>query len=784
MNCKKYLLKFLLLLIVALMVVPFASAEDSLFLASTDNGAQPPELPSEFLSTGNNEPPEIFLTSNSPDNSSSQNYLLGDSNQNSVISGSNLTKVYGDSDRFEVTLKDSNGNPIIGQHVYINLTRISSGANKVYDSVTDFTGLATLEINLAPGFYTAQSNFYNVEGFSYSDASTFNTITVRSVEDSRIPTVIFAEPATILYGAGEYYNVFLSNDSISPIIGQHVSLTLSRPSNGASKTYDSVTDFTGLASLQINLAPGTYNIRADFGGQGNYGPSTATSIITVVESRPVTPNGTDGDFTPVDNGTVPGEGNSTIPPVPGEGNSTIPPVPGDGNFTPVDNGTVPGEGNSTIPPAPPVPIVPVNPLENETEVSNNTNATEGSLIVNGEILTLDNAVRIFSSLEGNKNSVLVGNGGVLNLIRATIVKMGVISDADLVNANLFGSNSAVLVLPNSVLNLNSGTLISTSDGAHGIFSTNLDSSNTGSTISVDNSRIDTHLNSASGLMATFGGFIRGDNLVVNTRGVDSSAVKTGVGDGFIFVSNSELNTGILAAREGYASPLIYSMGDIIVVNSTGTAYQSQIAYLEGRSSLVLDNVSLTGYGKGNIKSNGVYGDLAGFFLYHSGSSNVDTGVAVLNITNSDFTIPEDSSYYTTAPMFHVTNTEALINIDNCNLKFGSNTLLEVNSQTLWGRIGSNGGIATLNANNQVLNGNILVDSLSTLNLNLKSSTYTGSINPTYNSGNTAVSIDSSSAWTLTGDSYISSLNNQGSINYNGHTLYVNGVAYNSAYPFI
>ena len=101
----------------------------------------------------------------------------------------------------------------------------------------------------------------------------------------------------------------------------------------------------------------------------------------------------------------------------------------------------------------------------------------------------------------------------------------------------------------------------------------------------------------------------------------------------------------------------------------------------------------------------------------------------------------------------------------------------------WGNSGSNGGNVILNAINQVIDGNINVDKISTLIMKLsKNSKYTGTIN----SGNTAKSIsltlDSSSTLTLTGDSYITSLENADStnsnINFNSYKLYVNGKAIN------
>ncbi len=74
-----------------------------------------------------------------------------------------------------------------------------------------------------------------------------------------------------------------------------------------------------------------------------------------------------------------------------------------------------------------------------------------------------------------------------------------------------------------------------------------------------------------------------------------------------------------------------------------------------------------------------------------------------------------------------------------------------------------------------------MDSVSTLNLYLKeSSSFTGAINSDGESGSVYVEIEDGSTWTLTGDSYVSSLTcAKGSINLNGHKLYVNGKEYKS-----
>ena len=74
---------------------------------------------------------------------------------------------------------------------------------------------------------------------------------------------------------------------------------------------------------------------------------------------------------------------------------------------------------------------------------------------------------------------------------------------------------------------------------------------------------------------------------------------------------------------------------------------------------------------------------------------------------------------------------------------------------------------------------MIVDSVSKLNLYLKgNSAFTGAINSDGAQGEVYVELESGSTWTLTGDSYISSLTcGADSIDLNGHKLYVNGTEY-------
>ena len=299
---------------------------------------------------------------------------------------------------------------------------------------------------------------------------------------------------------------------------------------------------------------------------------------------------------------------------------------------------------------------------------------------------------------------------------------------------------------------------------------------------IENVEITTYSDKSRGLDATYNGIINAKNVIINTNGQSCAALATDRGEGEVHVTNSELNTGV-SKQSGRGSPIIYSTGNITVANSIGTAYVSQIACIEGKNSIELSNCDLSAAAGGNRQDNGEYVDLGGVFIYQSMSGDADVGTSTFTAKDSVLSILSDSDCYESAPMFHVTNTKAIINLEKTELNFGSGTLLDVSGQSQWGTVGSNGGELTFNAKDETLDGNIIVDSISSLNMTLSSTSYVGTINPSDDFGQTDVVIKSGSDWTLDGDSHISSLENNGEINYNGHTLYVNGVAYTESNPY-
>ena len=231
------------------------------------------------------------------------------------------------------------------------------------------------------------------------------------------------------------------------------------------------------------------------------------------------------------------------------------------------------------------------------------------------------------------------------------------------------------------------------------------------------------------------------------------------GGGTVTAKRSTLNTS------GEGSPCIYSTGDITAVSCTGKATGAQIAVVEGKNTITLKNCKLTGAGSDGI------------MLYQSTSGDADVGTAVFRSSSS--TLKSASS----GPMFYVTNTDAVIELYTTKLSYRSGILLQASGNDgsrNWGKVGSNGGKVTLNAKKQVLKGDIICDSISSADISLSSSSsFSGAIDNA-NTGSVSVSLDSTSVWNVTADSYVSSISSAKSdfsnIKSNGYTIYYDSSA--------
>lgn len=395
--------------------------------------------------------------------------------------------------------------------------------------------------------------------------------------------------------------------------------------------------------------------------------------------------------------------------------------------------------------------------------SSSASVTQTGATTIEETKTLDQSE--YTTSNNDESVILVENGGNATINGTTITKTGGDS-SNTENSEFYGVNSGILVTKNSTATIKNATISTNAKGSNAVFSTGTDSK-----IYINDSTITTTGNSSSrGLDATYGGYIEANNVTISTQGGSCATLATDRGEGTVIAKNSKLETN------GSGSPVIYSTGDISIENTQGTANGSQMVVIEGKNSATVTNSTLTASGKGNRGDT----DQAGVMIYQSMSGDAGEGTGTFTATNSNLSVQENSSYYKTAPMFFITNTDAIINLNNCEMSYGSNILISSKGTNEWGKTGSNGGNLTFNAKDQKLEGNIEVDNISTLKMNFTGSSYTGKINSENTAKQIDLKLDSSTTITLTGDSYVTSLEDDdqsySNINLNGYKLYVNGTA--------
>ncbi len=384
-----------------------------------------------------------------------------------------------------------------------------------------------------------------------------------------------------------------------------------------------------------------------------------------------------------------------------------------------------------------------------------------------EITTDENiASGEYTSSKADENAISISGNVNTTLSGITVSKTGDSDGGD--NTSFYGTNSAIIAKDEANVTITNATITTNATGANGVFSyggsaTTNNSSSDNTTVNISNSTITTSKDNSGGIMTTGGGIMNATNLTISTSGISSAAIRSDRGGGTVNVNEGTYKTS------GKGSPAIYSTADITVKNATLTATASEGVVIEGKNSVILENVNLTDT---NNELNGQSTTYKNIFLYQSMSGDAAEGEAVFTAKNSTITTNKGDSFY-------VTNTTATINLENNKINNNDSTgnFLRIQKDS-WGKTGSNGGVVTLNLTNQEANGNIVVDEISSLTMNLTNGTkFTGAINSA-NEGAVTLVLDKTSSITLTGDTYVKALTNADSsnsnINLNGYKLYVNG----------
>ena len=332
------------------------------------------------------------------------------------------------------------------------------------------------------------------------------------------------------------------------------------------------------------------------------------------------------------------------------------------------------------------------------------------------------------------------------------------------NGDFYGVNAALLATNGATVTITNAKVNSSAQNGNGVFSYG-----SGTTVNISDSTITTTADNSGGIQTTGGAATNASNLTVDTSGNSSAAVRSDRGGGTVNVDGGSYTSN------GYNSPAVYSTAAITVKNAALTANNSEAIVVEGQNSVTLENCTVYG-NMSDTKGSSSDENVHNVMIYQSMSGDAEVGTAAFSMSGGSLTSNNGD-------MFYITNTTCNLTLSGVTLKNNDSDglLLKVcgnSAQKGWGTAGANGAQVTFAVNNQTLDGNIEVDSVSTLKMILGSkSVFNGTINVVENAQNgTAVSdnaditVESGAVWNLTGNCTLSTLTVNGTINYNGYTI--------------
>lgn len=355
----------------------------------------------------------------------------------------------------------------------------------------------------------------------------------------------------------------------------------------------------------------------------------------------------------------------------------------------------------------------------------------------------------YDSTGTDENAIHVSGGNVV-FSNPTITRTSSESSGG-DNSSFYGTGAALLATGGTAY-VSGGSIAADADGAAGAFAYHE------GTIYIAGTTINTRGNTAGGIHVAGGGTLYAYDLDVTTQGESSAAIRSDRGGGTMVVDGGSYTSN------GTGSPAVYVTADITINHADLTANGSEGVCIEGLNTLRLFNSNLTS----NMQDLDQNDSTWSVILYQSMSGDSEVG-------NSSFYMIGGTLNSENGGLFYTTNTESDFYLENVAITQSADAeyFLRVSgnaNQRGWGTTGSNGAETNFTANDQTMNGDVIWDSISELDFYMENgSSLTGAIydDETYagngGSGYANVYIDSSSTWTVTGDSTVTNLYNEGTI---------------------
>ena len=350
----------------------------------------------------------------------------------------------------------------------------------------------------------------------------------------------------------------------------------------------------------------------------------------------------------------------------------------------------------------------------------------------------------------DENAVNVSEGANVTVKNSTVSRESSDSTGG-DNSSFYGVGSALLCT-NGVLNVVKDTITTNAAGGAGVFAYG------DGTANVADTTITTSQDTSGGIHVAGGGTLHAWNVTAETSGQSSAAIRSDRGGGTMVVDGGTYTSN------GKGSPVIYSTADISVHDAKLTANGSEAICIEGLNTIRLYDCDLTG----NMKDDSQNDCTWNVILYQSMSGDSQVG-------NSTFEMQGGSLTAKNGGMFYTTNTESTFTLKNVDITNADDSEFFLkctgnSNQRGWGTSGSNGADCLFTAISQKMNGDIIWDSISQLDLYMtEGSSLKGAVVQDEScagnggSGYSSMYIDKDSTWTVTGDSIVTNLYNAGTI---------------------
>ena len=362
----------------------------------------------------------------------------------------------------------------------------------------------------------------------------------------------------------------------------------------------------------------------------------------------------------------------------------------------------------------------------------------------------------------DENAALISSGASVTLDNDTITRTSEDSKGG-DNSSFYGVGAAVLATDGTAY-AKDGSVTTDAAGGAGLFAYD------DGTVYASGTTVKTTQDTSGGVHVAGGGTLYGWDLDVETNGESSAAIRSDRGGGTMVIDGGNY------VSNGVGSPAIYSTADIAVSNATLTANGSEAVCIEGLNSIHLYDCDLTG----NMSDLDQNDNTWTVILYQSMSGDSEVG-------NSTFQMDGGSLTSENGGVFYTTNTESTITLNNVDINYNDENefFLQCTGNTNqrgWGQSGANGADCHFTGISQDMQGNVIWDSISDLDFYLTDgSSLTGAVvdDESYagegGEGYCNVYISADSTWTVTGDSTVSSLENEGTIvDSNGKTVTIQG----------